>query len=296
MARPPTTRSSARTPDTTLTCGFRPSVCSCPRRPGPRLLDAGCGTGASTAALLAAAPRGRDHRASTRSAGMLARRAPRRGRPRCVSRTAASRTSPSRVDGPFDGIFAAYLIRNLADPDAHWHAFRRCCGPAGRWRCTILGARLALATSVWNTVCATSSSRRPAANRRRRLYRYLRRSVNRFDGAAAFRHRLREQRVRRSSQRDDARLAAKHRAHLPGAGAPMTDRRRVTHAARRAARRDGAARTSACGGGRRGIAGLAAATGLAERGVTVDVSNAQPISAAGSADGRRRSPTARPWP
>ena len=41
-----------------------------------------------------------------------------------------------------------------------------------------------------------------------------------------------------------------------------------------------------------GIAGLAAATGLAERGVAVDLVERQPISAAGSVDGTKRCRTA----
>ncbi len=49
-----------------------------------------------------------------------------------------------------------------------------------------------LATAMWNAVCATviipmGKLRSGDAG----LYRYLRRSVNEFDGAAAFRNRLR---------------------------------------------------------------------------------------------------------
>ncbi len=94
-----------------------------------RLLDAGCGTGASTAALQAVAPDA-EIVAVDASAGML--------------RQAAAKTWPSTVrfvhsriedlagagvDGPFDGIFAAYLVRNLADPDAQLKRFRTLLRP-----------------------------------------------------------------------------------------------------------------------------------------------------------------------
>ena len=44
-------------------------------------------------------------------------------------------------DGPFDGILAAYLMRNLADPDAQLRAFRALLRPGGdTCRARILGA------------------------------------------------------------------------------------------------------------------------------------------------------------
>ncbi|CAM5477352.1 Class I SAM-dependent methyltransferase OS=Streptomyces cyaneofuscatus OX=66883 GN=G3I52_07985 PE=4 SV=1 [Streptomyces cyaneofuscatus] len=82
-----------------------------------RVLDLGCGTGASTAALLAAAPYARITGVDA-SAGMLDR--------------AAAKSWPEGVDfvhapveelaarlrpGSFDAVFAGYLFRNLADPD-----------------------------------------------------------------------------------------------------------------------------------------------------------------------------------
>ena len=91
----------------------------------------------------------------------------------------------SRVHGPFDGILAAYLVRNLADPDAQLRAFRGCCGRARRWRARVLGARLPdRHRGVERGVRDDHHSGRPAAQRRRALYTYLRRSVNEFDGAA----------------------------------------------------------------------------------------------------------------
>ena len=47
------------------------------------------------------------------------------------------------VDGPFDGIFAAYLLRNLEDPDAQLRTFRTLLRPGGdAGRARVLGARL----------------------------------------------------------------------------------------------------------------------------------------------------------
>ncbi len=69
----------------------------------------------------------------------------------------------------------------------------RCCGPVRRLpytntRCVTHGSP----PLVWNAVCAAiiiPSGRLRSGDAA--LYRYLRRSVNEFDGAAAFRDRLR---------------------------------------------------------------------------------------------------------
>lgn len=67
----------------------------------------------------------------------------------------------------------------------------------------------------------------------------------------------------------------------------MTDPRRVTHTGPAGLDHAGALATTptvvVVGGG---IAGLAAATGLAERGVSVDLVEREPYLGAGSADGR----------
>ncbi|MCS0603033.1 methyltransferase domain-containing protein [Streptomyces sp. LP11] len=85
---------------------------------GLRVLDLGCGTGASTAALAAVLP-GADLTAVDASAGML-REASRRPWPRPVRFVHApvERLAEAGVRGPFDAVFAAYLLRNTADPDA----------------------------------------------------------------------------------------------------------------------------------------------------------------------------------
>jgi ubiquinone/menaquinone biosynthesis C-methylase UbiE len=159
---------------------------------GLRLLDAGCGTGASTAALLAAAPQA-EIIGVDGSAGMLAQAAAKNW-PSSV-RFVHSRIedlAAAGVNGPFDGILAAYLIRNLADPDAQLSAFRGLLRPGATLAVHEYSVRDSrLATAVWNVVCTTIII--PAGRLRSGdsdLYRYLRRSVNRFDGAASFRERL----------------------------------------------------------------------------------------------------------
>jgi ubiquinone/menaquinone biosynthesis C-methylase UbiE len=96
------------------------------------------------------------------------------------------------VNGPFDGILAAYLVRNLPDPDASLGAFRtllRPGAPLAVHEYSVRDSKLAIA--VWNAVCMGIII--PAGRLRSGdagLYRYLRRSVNQFDGAVAFRTRL----------------------------------------------------------------------------------------------------------
>lgn len=160
---------------------------------GLRLLDAGCGTGASTAALLHVAPRA-EIVAVDGSAGMLAQARAKRW-PASV-RFVHSRIetlADAGVTGPFDGIFAAYLLRNLADPDAQLQAFLALLAPGGTLAAHEYSVRDSrFATAVWNAVCATIII--PSGKIRNgdaSLYTYLRRSVNRFDGAQQLRDRLR---------------------------------------------------------------------------------------------------------
>ena len=160
---------------------------------GLRLLDAGCGTGASTAALLAAAPKA-EIVAVDASRGMLAQAAAKPW-PSSV-RFVHSRIEDlgeAGIHGPFDGILAAYLVRNLTDKDGQLRAFRTLLRPGGTLAVheySVRDSRVAIA--VWNIVCAAiiiPSGRLRSGDAS--LYKYLRRSVNRFDGAAAFRDRLR---------------------------------------------------------------------------------------------------------
>jgi ubiquinone/menaquinone biosynthesis C-methylase UbiE len=160
---------------------------------GLRLLDAGCGTGASTSALVAVAPKA-EIVAVDASSGMLAQAAAKLW-PSSV-RFVESRIedlAEAGVDGPFDGILAAYLVRNLADKDRQLRAFRALLRPGGTLAVHEYSVRDSrLATAVWNIVCAAiiiPSGRLRSGDAT--LYQYLRRSVNRFDGAGDFRDRLR---------------------------------------------------------------------------------------------------------
>jgi ubiquinone/menaquinone biosynthesis C-methylase UbiE len=150
----------------------------------PRVLDLGCGTGASTAALAAAMPDA-DITAVDASAGMLAR-ASRRRWPRQVRFVHApvERLPEAGVSGPFDAVFAAYLLRNAADPDAVLASAFRLLAPGGRLAVHeyALSGRPAH-RAVWNAVCgglvlpvATVLGDGP-------LYRHLWRSVVTFDTA-----------------------------------------------------------------------------------------------------------------
>ncbi len=160
---------------------------------GLHLLDLGCGTGASTAALLAAAPQA-GITAVDASAGMLAR-AREADWPAGVSfvHARAEELAAAGVHGPFDGIFAAYLVRNLPDPDPVLASLRDLLAP---------GAPLAIhdyaldgrtrSRAIWTAVCWTVII--PAgkvATGRAGLYRYLWRSVLRFDTVDTLADRLR---------------------------------------------------------------------------------------------------------
>lgn len=156
---------------------------------GLRLLDAGCGTGASTAALLQAAPHA-EIVAVDASAGMLEQARAKRW-PDSV-RFVHTPIEDLADSGPFDGILAAYLLRNLADPDAQLRRFRELLRP---------GAVLAVheysvadskaAQMIWNAVCwgvIIPAGRLQTGDGT--LYRHLWRSVNGFDGAAEFQRRM----------------------------------------------------------------------------------------------------------
>ncbi|MFB7595296.1 class I SAM-dependent methyltransferase [Streptomyces sp. NPDC056160] len=160
---------------------------------GLRLLDLGCGTGASTAALRSVLPAA-DITAADASAGMLRRAAAKPWADRVTFVHApAERLSEAGVHGPFDAVFAAYLFRNVTDPDAVLTAVRQLLRPGGRLgvhEYTLRGRRADRA--VWTLVCrglvqpvATLLGDGP-------LYRHLWRSVLEFDTAGRFARRLGE--------------------------------------------------------------------------------------------------------
>ena len=161
---------------------------------GLRLLDAGCGTGASTAALLTVAPEA-EIIAVDASRGMLdaAQAKPWPASVRFVH-APVEELAEHGITGPFDAILAAYLVRNLPEPDSQLRAFRTLLRPGGSLAVHEYSVRDSrAATLVWHAVCWGIII--PAGwwhTRDAMLYRHLWRSVLAFDGAAQFRSRLRE--------------------------------------------------------------------------------------------------------
>ncbi len=105
----------------------------------------------------------------------------------------AADLAKSRLRGPFDGILAAYLVRNLADPDAALRQFHDLLRPGAPLAVHEYSVRdSARSRAVWTAVCwsviipmglvRTGSSD---------LYRYLWRSVLRFDGVQTLTERMR---------------------------------------------------------------------------------------------------------
>ncbi|MBR8744628.1 class I SAM-dependent methyltransferase [Nocardiopsis sp. MG754419] len=178
---------------------------------GLRLLDLGCGTGASTAALVEAAPRARIL-AVDASRGMLDAARAKPWPDRVAFHQARAETlSPAwvneRLGGPADAVFAAYLLRNVPEPDALLEALTSVLRPGGRvalHEYSVADSRGAQA--VWTGVCwgvIIPSGR--LLTGRSDLFRYLWRSVLEFDGADTVLGRMRA-----------AGLASVARAPLPG--------------------------------------------------------------------------------
>ncbi len=160
---------------------------------GLHLLDLGCGTGASTLALLAAAPKARIT-AVDASAGMLAK-ARQADWPARVSfvHARAEELADAGVQGPFDGIFAAYLVRNLPDPDPVLAGLCDQLAPGAPLTVhdyALDGRRRSAA--IWTAVCwSVIIPAGKVVTGRAGLYRYLWRSVLRFDTADELAARLR---------------------------------------------------------------------------------------------------------
>ncbi len=159
---------------------------------GLRLLDAGCGSGASTAALLSVAPHA-EIVALDASEGMLAA-AKAKSWPMSVHfvHSSIEDATASGVRGPFDGILAAYLIRNLADPDGQLSALRDLLRPGGVLAVHEYSVRDSWrARALWHAVCwGVIIPLGGLVTGDTKLYRYLWRSVSRFDGARDFQQRL----------------------------------------------------------------------------------------------------------
>lgn len=158
---------------------------------GQRLLDLGCGTGASTAALLRAAPHARIVAADA-SRGMLDRTADKRWPPGVTFvHTPAEQLADAGVHGPFDAVFAAYLFRNVQDPDAVLETVRELLRPGGR----LAVHEYALSGSpvdraVWTAVCRGVVQPMGTLSGDGHLYRHLCRSVLEFDTAGRLADRM----------------------------------------------------------------------------------------------------------
>lgn len=158
-----------------------------------RILDAGCGTGASTAALLGAVPEA-EIAGVDASAGMLAE-ARRKPWPDKVGfvHSRIEDLADAGVTGPFDAIFAAYLIRNLPDPDSTLTAMLDLLRPGGVLVVHDYSVTGSLAAKLtWHAVCwSVIIPMGRVVSGDAELYRYLWRSVLDFDSATEFSARLR---------------------------------------------------------------------------------------------------------
>ncbi|MEV0026402.1 methyltransferase domain-containing protein [Streptomyces atroolivaceus] len=158
---------------------------------GLRVLDLGCGTGASTRALLRAAPHARIT-AVDASVGMLDRARAKRWPPnvRFLHRSAED-LAVTDVDGSYDAVFAAYLFRNVAVPGEVLGAVRSLLRPGGRLlvhEYSLSGS--AVHRAVWNTVCRGVIVPVGTLTGNRELYHHLWRSVLTFDTAPVFAQRM----------------------------------------------------------------------------------------------------------
>jgi ubiquinone/menaquinone biosynthesis C-methylase UbiE len=160
--------------------------------PGARLLDLCCGTGSSTAAVRAAFPDA-EITGLDASAGMLEQARAKPDLRATFVHGDAMDPSASGVSGPFDGIFMAYGIRNVPDPDLCLQRVHDLLRPGG----TIVFHEYSVAASLyakalWTFICWTviipgGLLTAPSSD----IYRYLWRSVLTFDGVSVFEARLR---------------------------------------------------------------------------------------------------------
>lgn len=165
------------------------------RGAGATLLDVGCGTGLSTAALVETYPEARIV-AVDASAEMLAR-AREKAWPdtvRFVHARAEELGAALGGEGPFDGLLAAYLVRNLPDRDAGVAVLVDHLAPGAPIAVHEYSvADSAYARSVWSAVCwAVIIPLGWRVTGDASLYRYLWRSVLAFDGLARLEQRLRD--------------------------------------------------------------------------------------------------------
>lgn len=167
---------------------------------GPlRLLDLGCGSGASTAALVDALGAGSATQlvGVDASDGMLDVARGKRWADGVrfvhgMAEDVAAQAEAWALPVPVDGVFAAYLFRNVGDRDAALSAVFDVLRPGGRLvsqEYSVAGSRRAAV--LWSVVCWTVVIPLSLVlTRRTKLYRYLWRSVLRFDSVERFSARL----------------------------------------------------------------------------------------------------------
>jgi ubiquinone/menaquinone biosynthesis C-methylase UbiE len=165
------------------------------RGAGATVLDVGCGTGLSTAALLETYPEARIV-AVDASAEMLAR-AREKSWPdsvRFVHARAEDLAAALPGEGPFDALLAAYLVRNLPDRDAGVAVLVDHLAPGAPIAVHEYSvADSAYARAVWSAVCwAVIIPLGWRVTGDASLYRYLWRSVLAFDGLTRLEQRLRD--------------------------------------------------------------------------------------------------------
>lgn len=159
--------------------------------PGGRILDLCCGTGLSTAALRAVYPQA-ELIGLDASAGMLDR-AKRKALGAELLLGDATDPRAAGVRGELDAVMMAYGIRNVPDPERCLRNVLGLLRPGGVvcfHEYSVADSRRSRA--VWNAV--TLGIIIPGgllSARGTEIYRYLRRSVNEFDGVRAFEQRLR---------------------------------------------------------------------------------------------------------
>ncbi|MCT7356688.1 methyltransferase domain-containing protein [Streptomyces sp. 15-116A] len=183
---------------TALNPGYRTDLLRSARRlrlpeggAGLHLLDLGCGTGASTRALLRSAPRARIT-AVDASSGMLRRALDKPWPPQVRFLHLTAEEFAAAGAGPFDAVFAAYLFRNVTHPDRVLTAVRSLLRPGGRLAVheySLSGS--AVHRALWNAVCRGLIIPAGTLSGDRALYRHLWSSVLGFDTAPAFAERLR---------------------------------------------------------------------------------------------------------
>ncbi len=170
---------------------------SLPRHGTRTVVDLGCGSGASTAALTDAVDAQVQIVGVDNSAGMLGAARAKSWPPttRFVHGAAgelAARGAEWELPAQVDAVLACYLFRNVVDPDAALSDVYDALVPGG----TLVVQDYTLAGSVraaltWTLVCwLVVIPLSLVLTRRTRLYRYLWHSVLRFDAETRFRDRL----------------------------------------------------------------------------------------------------------